>query len=121
MNLEQQLSANRLAFDRDILIKQDIAEKTRINPNYRRLRYVGEAKPYNQILQWSSELDKYPLLANEREFIIEQFCIFASNSPENIKKLLALNVMRHAAKSIHATSRPPIVVKALNLTGYLLS
>jgi hypothetical protein len=29
--------------------------------------------------------------------------------------------MRHAAKSISAVNNPPIVVKALNLCGYLLS
>jgi len=39
----------------------------------------------------------------------------------HIVKLNSLNVMRHAAKSIHAYSHPPTVVKALNLCGYLLS
>ena len=35
--------------------------------------------------------------------------------------MIALNVMRHASKSLQATNHPPTIVKALNLTGYLLS
>ena len=84
------------------------------------MRFIGEASPYDQILQWSSELDKYPINAKERDSIIEQFSVFASNSPANIQKLIQLNIMRHAAITIHANS-PSTVVKSLNLCGYLLS
>ena len=52
---------------------------------------------------------------------MEEFCVFASASQANILKLISLNVMRHAARSISAVNTPPVVVKALNLCGYLLS
>jgi len=53
--------------------------------------------------------------------ILEEFCVFASFSETNIQKLIAINVMRHACKSMTASNNPSTVVKALNLTGYLLS
>ena len=42
-------------------------------------------------------------------------------SETNIQKLIAINIMRHACKSMTASNNPSTVVKALNLAGYLLS
>ena len=62
-----------------------------------------------------------PLYSQHREDVLSEFCIFAAFSEANIQKLISLNVMRHACRSFQAVNTPSMVVKALNLCGYLLS
>lgn len=45
---------------------------------------------------WTNEFEKYPMYAQNRELVLEEFCIFASYEEDNINKLVALNVIRHA-------------------------
>ena len=48
-----------------------MSDNHRINVGYRRLRYIGEPVQYDQILKFSTDLDKYPLYCKEREMILE--------------------------------------------------
>jgi hypothetical protein len=64
------------------------------------LRYIGEPKLYDDIVKSSHEMDGLSLVSKRRDQILEDFCVFASVSDENVLKLISLNVMRHAAKSL---------------------
>ena len=82
--LKQKNMDNKLNYERDELIRQEISEKQRINPNYRRMRFLGEPKSYDQILNFSNELDKAGLYGPPREAILEELCVYASYSESNI-------------------------------------
>ena len=62
---------DKLQAESSDLIKKEMSDNHRINVGYRRLRYIGEPVHYDQILKFSTDLDKYPLYCKEREMIIE--------------------------------------------------
>lgn len=66
-------------------------------------------------------MDGLSLVSKRRDQILEDFCVFASVSDENVLKLISLNVMRHAAKSLTSSQNPATIMKALNLCGYLMN
>ena len=65
--LKQKVMMNSLTVERETMARQEMSDQQRINPNYRRLRYIGEPRPYDEILQWSSDLDRHSLYAKDRE------------------------------------------------------
>lgn len=110
-----------LNFEKEVVNRRELSDQQRVDNTYRRQRFLGEPRAYDQILHWVNGLDGYPVGAPEREKVLEELCIFASFSDSNRLKLVALNAMRHACKSFAATSSPATVTKALTLCGYLLS
>ena len=56
--------------------------------------------------------------SKERMGALEEFCIYANSSEENLEKLRTLNGARHAAKSLASTDAS-IVVRALVFSSML--
>lgn len=45
--LRQNVANNALNFEKETISRQELSDKQRINPNYRRLRFLGEPKEYD--------------------------------------------------------------------------
>ena len=56
-----------LNFEKETLLRNELSEQHKINPNYKRLRFLGEPKNYDKIVGWANELEKHPLYGGPRE------------------------------------------------------
>ena len=58
------------------------------------MKFIGEPKSFQEILGLMGSLDSYPLKSRERLAALEEFCIYAHSSEENLDKLRTLNGAR---------------------------
>jgi hypothetical protein len=82
------------------------------------MRFIGEPKPFQEILSLMNNIETYPLKSKERLAALEEFCIYGNAAIENLDKLRNMNAPRHAAKSLASTDAS-IVVRALCLASLL--
>ena len=113
------LIENEIKAKRETLERLEISNAKRIKTKYRRMKFIGEPKIFQDILNLMNGIDGYPLKSKERLAALEEFCIYANASDENLEKLRTLNGARHAAKSLASTDAS-IVVRALVFGAMLL-
>lgn len=106
------LIENEIKAKRETLERLELSNAKRIKTKYRRMKFIGEPKSFQDILALMNGLDSYPLKSKERLAALEEFCIYSNSSEENLDKLRTLNGARHAAKSLASTDAS-IVVRAL--------
>ena len=106
------LIENEIKAKRETLERLEISNARRIKTKYRRMKFLGEPKAFQEILNLMNNMDSYPLKSKERLAALEEFCIYANSNEENLEKLRTLNGARHAAKSLASTDAS-IVVRAL--------
>jgi hypothetical protein len=112
------LIENEIKAKRETLERLEISNAKRIKTKYRRMKFIGEPKSFQEILNLMNGMDSYPLKSKERLAALEEFCIYANASEENLEKLRTLNGARHAAKSLASTDAS-IVVRALVFAAQL--
>ena len=112
------LIENEIKAKREALERLEISNARRIKTKYKRMKFIGEPKSFQEILNLMSSLDTYPLKSKERMAALEEFCIYANSTEENLEKLRTLNGARHAAKSLASTD-PSIVVRSLCFAALL--
>lgn len=112
------LIENEIKAKRETLERLEISNARRIKTKYRRMKFIGEPKSFQEILNLMSGMDSYPLKSKERLAALEEFCIYSNSNEENLEKLRTLNGARHAAKSLASTDAS-IVVRALVFAAML--
>ena len=112
------LIENEIKSKRETLERLEISNAKRIKTKYKRMKFIGEPKSFQEILTLMSAMENYPLKSKERTGALEEFCIYANSSDENLDKLRTLNGARHAAKSLSSTDAS-IVVRALVFSSML--
>lgn len=110
------LIENEIKAKRETLERLEISNARRIKTKYKRMKFIGEPKTFQEILGLMSNMETYPLKSKERLAALEEFCIYGNAVGENIEKLVSMNGARHAAKSLASTDAS-IVVRALCLAS----
>lgn len=108
------LIENEIKAKRETLERLEISNARRIKTKYKRMKFIGDPKTFSEILGLMNNMETYPLKSKERLAALEEFCIFANATGENLDKLRNINGPRHAAKSLASTDAS-IVVRALCL------
>jgi hypothetical protein len=112
------LIENEIKAKRETLERLEISNARRIKTKYKRMKFIGDPKPFQEILSLMSSMETFPLKSRERLAALEEFCIYANSNEENLDKLRTLNGARHAAKSLASTDAS-IVVRALVFAALL--
>jgi hypothetical protein len=112
------LIENEIKAKRETLERLEISNARRIKTKYKRMRFIGEPKTFQEILGLMNNIETYPLKSKERLAALEEFCIYGNAATENLDKLRNMNGPRHAAKSLASTDAS-IVVRALCLGSLL--
>ena len=112
------LIENEIKAKRETLERLEISNARRIKTKYKRMKFIGEPKTFQEILSIMNNMDTYPLKSKERLAALEEFCIYGNSTQENLEKLRNMNGARHAAKSLASTDAS-IVVRALCLASLL--
>lgn len=112
------LIENEIKAKRETLERLEISNARRIRTKYKRMRFIGDPKTFQEILGLINNIESYPLKSKERLASLEEFIIFGNASEENMEKLRNLNGARHAAKSL-ASADAQIVLRALCLAAML--
>lgn len=112
------LIENEIKAKRETLERLEISNAKRIKTKFKRMKFVGEPKSFQDILNMMNQMETYPLKSRERLAALEEFCIYANASFENLEKLRTLSCARHAAKSLASTDAS-IVIRALCLSAIL--
>lgn len=112
------LIENEIKAKRETLERLEISNAKRIKTKYKRMKFIGEPKSFQEILNMMNQIETYPLKSKERLAVLEEFCIYSNASIENLEKLRTLNATRHAAKSLASTDAS-IVIRALCLSVIL--
>jgi hypothetical protein len=112
------LIENETKAKREFYERQQIANSRVVKTKFRPLRFIGEAKSFQEILNMMNGLDQLPLNNKERQISLEEFCIYGELDEDNVDKLRALGGARHASKSIMATDTT-VVIRALVFASLL--
>ena len=112
------LIENEIKAKRETLERLEISNARRIKTKYKRMKFIGEPKAFQEILGLITNIETYPLKSKERLAALEEFCIFGNSTFDNLEKLRNMNAARHAAKSLSSTEAS-IVVRALVLAAML--
>lgn len=112
------LIENEIKAKRETLERMEISNARRIKTKYKRMKFIGEPKIFQEILGLMNNMEGYPLKSKERLASLEEFCIFGNATQENLEKLRSMNGARHASKSLASTDAS-IVVRALCLGAML--
>ena len=112
------LIENEIRAKRETLERLEISNARRIKTKYRRMKFIGDPKSFQEILNLMSSIESYPLKSKERLAALEEFCIYGNSNEDNLEKLRTLNGARHAAKSLASTDAS-IVVRALVFSALL--
>lgn len=112
------LIENEIKAKRETLERMEISNARRIKTKYKRMKFIGEPKTFQEILSLMNNMETYPLKSKERLAALEEFCIYGNANAENLEKLRSMNGARHAAKSL-CSSDASIVVRALCLAAAL--
>jgi len=85
------LIENEIKAKRETLERMEISNARRIKTKYRRMKFIGEPKSFQEILNLMSSIESYPLKSKERLAALEEFCIYGNSNEENLDKLRTLN------------------------------
>jgi len=97
------LIENEVKNKRETLERLEISNARRIKTKFRRMKFIGEPKSFQEILDLMGQMESFPLKSKERLGALEEFCIYGNANEENLDKLRTLNGTRHAAKSLAST------------------
>ena len=112
------LIENEIKAKRETLERLEISNARRIKTKYKRMKFIGEPKTFQEILGLMNNIETYPLKSKERLAALEEFCIYGNASIENLERLRNMTGARQAAKSLASTDAS-IVIRALVLAGEL--
>jgi uncharacterized protein HemY len=84
------LIENEIKAKRETLERLEISNARRIKTKFRRMKFIGLPKSFQEILSLINAMDTYPLKSKERLAALEEFCIYGNASEENVEKLRTL-------------------------------
>ena len=111
-NYKIKLIENEIRNKRETVERLEISNARRIKTKFRRMKFIGEPKSFQEILSLMGSMDSFPLKSKDRLAALEEFCIYGNSNGENLEKLRTLNGAKYAAKSL-ASSDPSVVARAL--------
>jgi hypothetical protein len=112
------LIENEIKAKRETLERLEISNARRIKTKFKRMRFIGDPKSFQEVLGLMNNMESFPLKSRERLAALEEFCIYGNSTIDNLEKLRSMNGPRHAAKSLASTDAS-IVIRALVLAAQL--